>query len=132
MARRAQVLLLLFLLAVTGGCQSEPSVPSAKISGQVTIGGKPIEQGNIQFMPQEGNLGSAVPATITNGAYEAEVPVGKLKAMFYATKPTGKMLPGYSKPEPEIVNIIPPAAQGGIDFEVTGDNPSQNFELEQP
>jgi hypothetical protein len=55
------------------GCSSR--VNEAKLSGNVTLHGAPVETGEIRFEPRAGK-GSSAGAVITNGEYSAAVPCG--------------------------------------------------------
>ena len=126
----SSVLLLLLTTGVGCGRTAAPTFPSAKVAGSVTLDGKPIAEGTLQFIPGEGSKGQTASGQIRDGKYSAEnVPIGKLKVLPNAVKKTGKLLTEYSQPEEEVINIIPAKYQAGIDIEITGDNPALNFEL---
>ncbi len=130
--KRSRVISAVLLLTTFIGCGGAmaPTFPSAKVGGMVTLDGKPIAEGTLQFIPGEGSKGQTASGQIRDGKYSAEnVPTGKLKVLPNAVKKTGKVLTGYSQPEEEVINIIPAKYQVGIDVEVTADNPSLNFEL---
>ncbi len=123
---------LILVIALLSGCgPGKPTYPSARLEGSVTLDGKPIAQGNLQFMPQD--VSQAAPPTaaaIVDGHYVAEaVPRGKLRVLLSATKETGKMVTEYSTPRPEVINLIPDKYRPGIPIEVTGDNSKQDFAL---
>ncbi len=120
-----RVIALLPLL-VRGG----PGYSTAKLAGTVTIDGTPIAAGTITFTPLEGNRGLGQPAEIKAGRYEASnVPQGKVRVDFHATRETGKMVDFFGKPTPEVENLIPAHYRTGLPLEVTGDNPQQDFKL---
>lgn len=54
------------LLALSIGCGGGPE---RQIHGVVTMDGKPLESGEIQFTPTGGSAGPTAGSTITNGAY---------------------------------------------------------------
>jgi hypothetical protein len=118
------------LALVVAGCGTS-GLPTAKLEGTVTLDGTPIATGGIQFRPKDPK-GQAPPAgaVISDGKYSAKgVPIGKVVVMVTATKETGKTITQGSDSRPEAVNIIPQKYQKGIEIDVTGDNPNQNFEL---
>ena len=126
MLSRWRLLALFLLITLTTGCNSGKNVT---LSGSVTIDGQPVENGSLTFI-QEGGVGQTAGAIITAGKYTAsEVPVGKLRVTFQATRKTGKMLPGYSEPIPETVNIIPPKYRDGQSIEVKSSQSQLDFTL---
>jgi hypothetical protein len=114
---------------LTGGCGASANAhPTARLEGKVKVDGQAIPNGRIQFFPR----GSGQPddAEISGGHYVAErVPSGKVRVTFTAVKETGKMIhePGHTFPE--LVSIIPEQYQTGIEIDVGGDNPNQDFNL---
>src|SRR5688500_4860890 len=97
------------LMAV--GCGSGGDLSRVLVSGSVTFDSKPVEKGQIRFIPQDGVAGPITIASIDNGRYTTEttggVPVGahrvELKgydAHEYRTAPTG---PG----SPPIKQLLP-------------------------
>jgi hypothetical protein len=73
MRLRAMLLSILTLaLGFLAGC----GPASATITGEVTVDGKPVENGVISYVPADGN-GVPVTATILNGKYEVKTVVGK-------------------------------------------------------
>lgn len=116
---------------LAGGCgESRPQYPAARLEGSVTLNGAVLATGTIQFHPQEANHGPVVQAEIHEGRYvAATVPLGKVLVILNATKPTGKMITGYSEPYPEMVSLIPEKYRLGIPIQVTGDNAAQDFPL---
>ncbi len=122
---------MIFVISLVSGCgPDKPTYPAARLEGSVTLDGKPIAQGNLQFMPQDISQTPVTGAPIVDGRYVAEaVPRGKLRVLLTATKETGKMIKEYSTPRPEVINLIPDKYRAGIPLEVTGDNLNQNFDL---
>jgi|SRR5438105_6710784 len=121
----------MIIVMVALGCgPSKPNYPAARLEGNVTLDGKPIAQGTLQFVPQDTTQAPVTSAAIVDGRYVAEaVPRGKLRVLLSATKETGKMIKEYSSPRPEVVNLIPEKYRAGIPIEVTGDNPNQDFPM---
>lgn len=116
-------------LTLTCGCQASPnSHPTARLEGKVSIDNQPISRGRIQFFPK--GLGQPDDAEISSGHYLAEhVPSGKVRVSFTAVKETGRMNDVHGQMTPETANIIPEKYRSGIEIEVNGDNPSQDFNL---
>jgi hypothetical protein len=119
------------VIALLWGCgQAKPTYPAARLEGSVTLDGKPIAQGNLQFVPQDASQAPITGTTIADGRYVAEaVPRGKLRVLLSASKETGKMITEYSTPRPEVINLIPAKYRAGIPIDVTGDNLNQDFAL---
>ncbi len=58
------ILLSCLLVAVTCGCGGGPKLPPmAEVSGQVTLDGKPLPRGTVQFVPDTAGGTSGPPAT---------------------------------------------------------------------
>jgi hypothetical protein len=111
------------------GCgQSVNPHPTARLAGRVTIDGRPIAQGRIQFFPITAG-GQPDDTEIKDGEYAAEhVPRGKVRVVFLSAKETGKIIhDGHDYPE--IASIIPDQYRSGIDIDVGEDNPNQVFAL---
>jgi len=127
--RRRGLILVIALLSGCGGA-GKPTYPAARLEGSVTLDGKPLAQGTLQFVPQDATRAPVTAASIVDGQFVAEaVPQGKLRVLFTASKETGKMIKEYSTPRPEVINLIPVKYRSGIPIEVTGDNSNQNFDL---
>lgn len=115
---------------LSGCTQANPTYPAARLEGSVTVDGKPITEGNLQFVPQAVGQVPVTGASIVDGRYVAEaVPQGKLRVLLAATKETGKMIKEYSTPRSEVINLIPEKYRAGIAIDVTGDNANLNFAL---
>jgi len=121
---------------LAGGCRSSQSSPVAKLEGNVTIGGKPLPadaEGSLAFMPAARGEARPARATLAGGHYKADdVPVGLVQVTFNITRKTGKMLMGPNDPvhqSPERIDLVPEAARSGMQIEVKGDNPHQDFDL---
>ena len=121
------VLALLSSLAIVGCTGAK--FDRVTLTGTVTIDGEPIPHGTIDFQPQEQGQGPSATAPISAGKYAAEVPLGKLKVFFHATRETGQMIDVFGKPQPETENIIPPAYQSGIEITVTAGETARDFSL---
>jgi hypothetical protein len=81
--RPAWVGLLLTLPLI--GCGETPTY---RVAGEVTWQGTPVEDGQINFLPEDGNLHPAT-AKIVNGRYEARVPAGRMKVEVHGQKDLG-------------------------------------------
>jgi hypothetical protein len=60
---------MIVFLAATIGCDSGDGLNRQAISGTVTLDGQPLSGGNILFEPASNESGTAVGATIRNGAF---------------------------------------------------------------
>ena len=131
MSTRRFHLLILAGCCLLSGCRAgKGEYPAARLQGAVTVDGKRVEQGTIQFVPQHLESGPITQAVIQNGAYVAEaVPLGKMRVVIHAKKKTGRLITGYSTPYPEIINIVPAKYRQGIELDVSGDNPELDFKL---
>ncbi len=117
---------------VVAGCGSpeRPKYPVSHVVGTVTLDGQPLEKGRCQFNPVAPTPGVAVSGDVINGKFEiADVPIGKHKVVFQASKETGKMITDYSQPYPEVVNLIPESYRDGIDSTVSDAETKPTFEL---
>ncbi|WP_417381023.1 hypothetical protein [Gimesia sp.] len=73
---RASKLLILLLLIFTG-CQGGDEGPETfTVTGEVSFSGKPVEEGQIVFLPTTGNTQRQA-AIIKNGQYSSECTPGK-------------------------------------------------------
>jgi len=72
------------------GCQKSAPAPSA-VTGKVTLDGKPLAAGTIQFFAADKGVSAPVSATITNGEYSASVVPGAQRVESKSPKSLGKM-----------------------------------------
>jgi hypothetical protein len=101
----------------------------ATIQGTVSIDGKPVKEGSLQFMPGKDVKGQVAQAKIADGKFTAKnVPVGQVRVMFNITRATGKMISEYSTPYPEMENLVPKDKRDGVDLTVAG-NDNVKFDL---
>lgn len=105
----------------------------ARVSGQVTLRGKPLPESAQAFVTFVSSADSkrSVSVPITAGRYESpETPVGPGRAFFEITT-TGpeKISDRTGQPYRDVISHVPAGAAEGIPLEVTGDNPDQNFDL---
>ena len=82
--RRLAGAALVLALALTG-CGD---IPTYRVAGEVTWQGTPVEDGQINFLPEDRNLHPAT-AKIVNGRYEAKVPAGRMKVEVHGQKDLG-------------------------------------------
>lgn len=59
---------------LAAGCGGDSGPPTVLVSGQVTLDGQPVEEGQIYFRAQDG--GNSYAGKIENGRYETEVTPG--------------------------------------------------------
>jgi hypothetical protein len=77
--------LLLSLLPLALGCGEPNPLGRRPIHGQITLNGKLVDYGSIQFMPEDPDHGVATGAMIENGSYRTKLtdglPPGSYKVM---------------------------------------------------
>jgi hypothetical protein len=86
----------LALALVAAGCgQGGDALPREPVSGKVTLDGRPLDSGEITFVPTSGT-GPAVGGKIQDGSYSiprADGPIpGPHRVSIYSAKPTGKKI----------------------------------------
>lgn len=113
------------------GCGAQPK---AKVSGNVTLDGVPVENGIIQFYPTGGS-GQTAGGGIQQGKYSIEASVGEMNVTINATKVVGKNKM-YDTPDSPIIEkvaeIIPAKYHSPSELKVTlspGANDNVNFDL---
>lgn len=117
------------IAATLWGCGG-PGYPSVRLEGAVTVDGQPVEAGTISFTPLQPGRGAGVSATIAAGRYAAgNVPQGKVRVDFQATKETGRTVEQFGKPYPETVNVIPERCAAGMEIEVGTGDAKRDFNL---
>ncbi len=84
------------------GCGPESKM--ATISGVVTIDGTPAEKGSISFIPLDG-MSPTAGASIENGKFTSEAPIGESKVEIRVPKVVGKKKL-YDTPESPIQEIM--------------------------
>jgi hypothetical protein len=110
-------------IMLTAGCGGEDSLPRERLSGTVTLDGRPVEKGTIQFMPlDQANAATSTAAIITAGAYEVPTGQGLLPGPYQVTissveeakgptaKPKVRRGPGYDPVGGTGVEGAPPEA----------------------
>jgi hypothetical protein len=80
-------LLLLLLSIPLSACSHGP--PVGKISGEVTLDGSPLKEGNILFTPVDGQ-GQPTGDKITDGKFTVESPVGNMQVQITANEVIGQ------------------------------------------
>ena len=76
-------------LLVLLGCQKDDGPAKSPVSGQVTLDGTPLAEGQISFMPGNG-VGISTGGKITNGTYRVDVPLGEMRVEIRAPKKVGE------------------------------------------
>lgn len=89
---------MLALLVAAGGCGS--GVRRVHVSGDVSLDGKPIEEGNITFTPVTGTAGPATGGEIRNGKYDVAAAVSPLAGGTYRVQIESLVYRGRSVPNP--------------------------------
>ncbi len=84
-------------------------------------------KGTISFVPAQG---SALSAEIVQGQYAIDVPAGPARVMFQATRETGRKVKMYDVEQPEVVNLVPPAYQAGVEVVIAADQAQVDFHLQ--
>jgi hypothetical protein len=79
---------LVAVVAVVALAVSGCGARTYKVTGAVTWQGKEVEDGQITFFPEDGNLHPTT-AKIVNGRYEARVPPGRAKVEISAQRDLG-------------------------------------------
>src|SRR5262249_24174053 len=88
-SRIAKPLLAVALSLVSGCGLSKSAPPRANLEGIVTLDGRPLSEGTMQFMPQVKGQAPPSMAVIAEGRYVAAgVPKGKVRVLLNATKKT--------------------------------------------
>lgn len=128
------------LLATTLGCGKTDST-RASVHGTVTVGGEPIENGQIVFRPTGGNSGPSAGATIENGHYSVAAKkgpmIGSNQIQINGREKTGKKIANYAfpggPPLDEYREIVPKHYRGDesiLIYEVVSGDQEKHFELD--
>ena len=132
--------LLLPLLVVLLGC-GKNGVSRASIHGTVSVGGQPIEHGQIVFVPTGDNSGPTAGAAIKNGAYAITAQrgpkIGTNQVQISGKEKTGRKIPNYIQPGgpelDEIREVVPERYRGTgsiLEYEVVRGDQEKDFELD--
>ena len=99
-----RMLSLIFISSCVFACGCGPESKMATVTGSVTIDGTPAETGSISFIPVDG-MSSTSGASITNGKFTSEAPIGESKVEIRVPKVVGKKKL-YDTPESPVQNIM--------------------------
>jgi hypothetical protein len=139
--RKFRLVAALVALA-SGGCDSGSSevdtLPRVTVSGTVTLDGKPLPEGKLQFMPESSGSGLMTVGEINDGKFsieQAKGPVpGKYRVMI-SSRPVYKVEPGENpgsgpppKPAPEKVPRRYSGATPELEADVSAGSPN-SFEF---
>jgi hypothetical protein len=117
------------LLGLTTGCGGPPR---SKVSGTVTLDGKPVENGTISFYPTN-NDGQTAGGGIENGQFTLDASPGEMTVLISANKVVGKQKMFKDGPEVDkVVELIPDRYNKTSELKVVlkpGVNEGVNFEL---
>lgn len=129
---------LFFILPVLAGCGGSDGPTRYPVTGSITLGGQPLDQGTIQFTPT-GTKGIGSGATISNGEYaiprEKGLPPDQYRVMIFSAdlgatpEPAEDEMPGSEKLLPEripleynaqseIVVEVKPEGENKFDFQI--------------
>lgn len=118
-------------LAFLGGGCGEP--PRAKVHGTVTLDGKPIKDGSIEFFPIDGK-GQTAGVAIRVGRYSVDASVGEMKVSIRAVEVVGRRK-AYDTPDSPMIEDVRETIPARYNTQselkktlVAGDN-EVNFEL---
>jgi hypothetical protein len=133
-AKRYRLVAPVAALLSVMGCAAGDHLSRVLLSGAVTYDGKPVEKGQIRFIPQEQSGGPITIASIDGGRYTTEatggVPVGAHRvevkgydAHEYQTAPTGpgsppvkQLLPDKYNRESTLTASVQDDSDGRLDF----------------
>ncbi len=131
----------ILILILAFGCNRYDGPRRGAVEGRVTLGGQPVTEGSIEFMPTGGNKGPVAGGSIQDGHYSVEEPsgpvVGLNQIVISEYKKTGKKVPmptlgGPGTMVDEIAEAVP--ARYNQDSELTREiKPGKNtldFELD--
>ena len=121
-------------LVVAAGCSG--SGP-ATIDGTVTLNGEPLKEGSVRFVPVDATAGGTTGATIKDGKFSAEVPLGQMRVEISAPKVVGKrkMYETADSPEVDLVEELIPVrynVQTELKITVKSGGQKETFALTSP
>jgi hypothetical protein len=100
MPRRPLVVALTVLIVATAGCDRAPAPPKrGRISGKITLDGKPVAKANVRFIALEAS-GFNVLAPVKDGVYEVAEGQGLVKGKYRVE--FSVPVPGRRVPNPDI------------------------------
>src|SRR5215218_5444766 len=120
-----------FVLVSALGCGGGSA---GTVSGTVTLGGEPLKEGTVRFVPADGQ-GQTTTAAVKDGKFSAAVPAGEVRVEFSAPKVIGtrKM---YDTPDSPVVNetaeLVPARynVQSTLKIVVKGGSQTETFALD--
>lgn len=110
----ATFLVSAFLVAIAG-CNTSSDVA---LTGQVTLDGRPVELGEIRFMPADGK-GQPAGGAIRNGTYQVKVPRGSMKVLITAFEEGEEQALYEDVPNSPTAPLMKQIAEQHLTFEVT-------------
>ncbi|SIO55922.1 hypothetical protein SAMN05444166_5161 [Singulisphaera sp. GP187] len=120
------------VVGLVGGCGSgggaSAKYESARLEGEVTLDGKPLDEGSIQFVPSNAEA-PPVTVPILKGRYVApKVGVGKVTVILSgATAERPAVVSSNYTPPPSAT--IPARYKNGLPIEVKADKADQDFAM---
>jgi hypothetical protein len=124
--------LLIGLVLIAGGLGcGRWEATTTHLEGRITVDGQTVKEGNVSFIPLEANHGRGTTAVISEGHYSArDVPLGKVRVHFNATRATGRTVIVSDTRMPEIVDVIPDKYRSGVEIEVAAGQVRLDFDLD--
>jgi len=130
----------LFIWALTGvalgGCGGPAGIPRGAVEGTVNLGGSPLAEGVIRFVPTAGTTGPLVEAPIRDGGFalpgETGPCIGTQRVEIFSFRKTGKKVVNEGVETDEIVQVVPARFNAASELTVTigaGANPLKPFDL---
>ncbi len=110
-------------LVALAGCGKSDN----RVAGSVSIGPAPLESGVVRFAPESGPV---VAATVSDGKYSVQLPLGKYTVTVEATSPSGGNT-GTSDDRSKTKTLakIPERYKTGVSIDIAGSNPILDFDL---
>jgi len=88
------------------GCGGGPKGPkTAQVSGTVTLDGAPLDEGSINFIPEDGT-GAPAGTKIVKGSYSVAVPLGSKRVEIRAPKVVGQKVAYEGDPNSPKIDLI--------------------------
>jgi len=133
MCRSLLFVAIAVLAALSSGCGGADAggqkYESARLEGEVTVDGAPIEDGTVQFVPASTSSGPVTQAVIFKGRYVAnKVPLGKVTAIVHAAPPSRPETITSDYNPPKMVSI-PSRYESGFPIEVKENKTDQDFSM---
>src|SRR5215212_10673 len=100
------LLMVLLAFAAASGAGCSQGIATGTVSGEVTLDGKPLPKGHLEFVPV-GGQGQTAGAMIADGKFSAEIPVAKMTVKIHAPKVVKSNRKMYDAPnEPFVDDIV--------------------------